>query len=52
MIVITSILFVLAIILMATEGNNGSFTVVNAIGLTLLALVAILTMRNRHEWED
>lgn len=52
MIVITSILFVLAIILMATEGNDGSFTVVNAIGLFLLLMVAILTMRNSHEWED
>lgn len=50
--VLSSLLFVLALVLMSTQGHDGSFTVVNAIGLFLLLMVAILTMRNSHEWED
>ena len=50
--VIFSILFCLSLMFLATEGQDGGFTVYNAIGLCLLAVVAILIMRSRHGGKD
>ena len=43
-----AIILVLALVCLATEGNDGAFTVVNAIGLALLALLVVMMYQRKE----
>lgn len=43
-----AIILVLALVCLATEGSDGAFTVVNAIGLALLALLVVMMYQRKE----
>lgn len=43
-----AIILVLALFCLSTEGNDGAFTVANAIGLALLALLVVMMYQRKE----